>query len=161
MNKNFAGQPPQGGMMDILTGRELTTDVKEAEFQKRPLFINNCQNCNNMKNADGYGDIYGDVAANEEKDGNFFSDAFDVIKYGTSVWSADQERRTAAEQAQAALQIEQARLASERARAAASASQASSVANKIKAYALPIGITGVVVIAGIAAYFYFKKKKIS
>ena len=60
--KNFAGQPPQGGMMEILTGRELTTDVREAEFQKMPLFIDNCKNCNNMKNADG----------------SFFSDAFFV-----------------------------------------------------------------------------------
>jgi len=156
--KNFAGQPPQGGMMEILTGRELTTDVKEAEFQKRPLFIDNCKNCS-MKNVNG--DEY-DVAANEEpSSGGWLSSAFDVIKFGTGVWADERQRQTAQEQAQAALQIEQARLAAQRAAAAAEASKSESVANKIKAYALPIGITGVLVIGGIAAYFYFKKKKIS
>jgi hypothetical protein len=161
--KNFAGQPPQGGMMEILTGRELTTEVKEAEFQKRPLFVDNCKNCN-MKNANGY-DEYDEVASEESEDkdtgGSWFTDAFDVLKYGTGIWAGERQRQSAEEQAQAALQIEQARLAAERARASAATAQSQSIANKIKAYGLPIAITGVVVIGGIAAYFYFKKKKVS
>ena len=42
--------------------------------------------------------------------------------------------------------------------AQAAMAQANSVTGKIKAYALPIAITGIVIIGGIAAYFYYKKK---
>lgn len=92
----------------------------------------------------------------------------DTAKTGASIWATQQQNKSAAEQAQIALMIERQRLEQERARAeaeaakaAAEAAKSGSAAGKIKAYVVPIAITGVVVIAGIAAYFYFKKKKVS
>jgi hypothetical protein len=170
MKKNFAGQPAGGGNITILTAQDLKLDVNPAPpiFQKRPLFVDNCKNCNmeNFANANGDSE-YGD------KKGGFFSDIkfgniLDTVKVGAGYWAQQQQNRSAAEQAQYALEIERQRLAQERARAeaeeakaAGESAKAGSVAGKIKAYALPITITGVLVIGGIAAYFYFKKKKVS
>jgi len=58
MKKNFAGQPAGGGNITILTAQDLMLDVNPAPpiFQKRPLFVDNCKNCNKMENfanADG------------------------------------------------------------------------------------------------------------
>jgi len=160
MKKNFAGQPAGGGNITILTAQDLMLDVNPAPpiFQKRPLFVDNCKNCNKMENfanADGeYGINFGTI--------------LDTAKTGVGIWATQQQSKSAAEQAQIALQIERQRLEQERARAEAEAAKAAgesakagSVAGKIKAYALPITITGVLVIGGIAAYFYFKKKKVS
>lgn len=185
MKKNFAGQPAGGGNITILTAQDLKLDVNPAPpiFQKRPLFVDNCKNCNmeNFANADGEYGIFkngnGDVPTptpqGAPKKGGFFSDIkfgniLDTVKVGAGYWAQQQQNRSAAEQAQYALEIERQRLAQERARAEAEAAKAEaesakagSVAGKIKAYALPITITGVLVIGGIAAYFYFKKKKVS
>ena len=170
MKKNFAGQPAGGGNITILTAQDLKLDVNPAPpiFQKRPLFVDNCKNCNmeNFANANGDSE-YGD------KKGGFFSGInfgtiLDTAKTGVGIWATQQQSRSAAEQAQYALEIERQRLAQERAKAEAEAAKAEaesakagSIAGKIKAYALPITITGVLVIGGIAAYFYFKKKKVS
>jgi len=160
MKKNFAGQPAGGGNITILTAQDLMLDVNPAPpiFQKRPLFVDNCKNCNKMENFANFeaDKEYGGTQQKaprkkgDKEKGGFFSD------------------KSAAEQAQIALQIERQRLEQERARAEAEAAKAAgesakagSVAGKIKAYALPITITGVLVIGGIAAYFYFKKKKVS
>ncbi len=178
MKKNFAGQPEGGGQITVLTANDLQFDVKPQPpvFKKQPLFVDNCKNCNmqTFKNVvDGdYGD-YGDVATTDKKSGGFFSGInfgtiLDTAKTGVGIWATSQQNKSAAEQAQYALQIERQRLEQERekarieeAKAAAESAKAGSVAGKIKAYGLPIAITGVVVIAGIAAYFYFKKKKVS
>lgn len=168
--KNFAGQPEGGGNITILTAQDLIFDVTPNPpiFQKRPIFVDNCKNCNNMENFANF-EAYDDSA----KSGGFFSglDFGDVLGIGKTVFesSLEKKRREAAlAQGQLALQIEEQRLQQERARAeaetaraAAEASKAGSVAGKIKAYILPITITGVLVIGGIAAYFYFKKKKIN
>ena len=170
MKKNFAGQPAGGGNITILTAKDLMLDVNPAPpiFQKRPLFVDNCKNCNmeNFVNVDGE---YGEP---KQKGGFFsginFGTILDTAKTGAGIWATQQQNRSAAEQAQYALQIERQRLEQERARAeaesakaAAESAKAGSIAGKIKAYALPITITGVLVIGGIAAYFYFKKKKVS
>jgi len=146
MKKNFAGQPAGGGNITILTAQDLMLDVNPAPpiFQKRPL----------LKGGFFSGINFGTI--------------LDTAKTGVGIWATQQQSRSAAEQAQIALQIERQRLEQERARAEAEAAKAAgesakagSVAGKIKAYALPITITGVLVIGGIAAYFYFKKKKVS
>lgn len=161
--KNFAGQPDGGGEITILTGRDLMTnitpDMSNSLFHKEPLFVDNCKNCNSMnasgkKNADAYGYDDGGTTSTFDK-------IFDVVKFGTGIWSSEQQRQSAEQQAQRALEIEQARLAQERAKAAAAQAESQTVVGKIKAYSTPILITGVVVVAGIAAYFFFKKKRIS
>lgn len=172
MKKNFAGQPEGGGNITILTANDLKFDVNQAPpiFQKRPLFVDNCKNCNKMEN---FANFEADGEYGDEKKGGFFSGInfgtiLDTAKTGVGIWATQQQNRSAAEQAQIALQIERQRLEQERARAEAEAAKAAgesakagSIAGKIKAYALPITITGVLVIGGIAAYFYFKKKKVS
>jgi len=108
-----------------------------------------------------------------KKDGGSFLSGFgldDVFGLGNTVLQSQLEkkkREAALAQGQLALQIEEQRLQQERSRAEAElakaqgeALKAGSGASKIKAYVLPIAITGVLVIGGIAAYFYFKKKKV-
>lgn len=180
MKKNFAGQPAGGGNITILTDRDLQFDVVPAPpvFQRDPLFVDNCKTCNmeNFLNAEGFLNGDGDPAPTTKKKregGGFLSGVnlgtiLDTAKTGAGIWAQSQQNRSAAEQAQIALMIERQRLEQERAKAeaeaakaAAEAAKSGSAAGKIKAYVVPIAITGVVVIAGIAAYFYFKKKKVS
>lgn len=180
MKKNFAAQPSGGGQIVTLTGLDLTSEVNSDQniFQKSPNFIDNCKDCGMKKNFDdsGYGYDYGydysgsgmstTTTAAPKKSGGFFSgidfgDVLGIAKTGAEIWSSDQQRKSAQEQAQLALQIEQQRLMQERAKAQAEAAKSSSITAKAKSYVVPIAVTGVLVIGGIAAYFYFKKKKIS
>jgi hypothetical protein len=198
MKKNFAGQPAGGGQINILTGRELLTDVAPATpegFQRRTLFVDNCQNCDSpykqikrnfmFKNEDGNLDPNWDYAldmplyptstsktttAPKKSGGGFLSgiNFGEVFKTAGNVYTTTQQRKTAQEQGQYALEIEKQRAAQERAKqeaeyakAQAAMSQSGSAASKIKAYTVPLLIGGVVIIGGIAAYFYFKKKKVS
>jgi hypothetical protein len=57
--------------------------------------------------------------------------------------------------------VTEAEAAAERARAAAERARAEERAATIKAYALPIAITGILAVGGIAAYFYFKRAKLN
>lgn len=182
MKQNFAGQPDGGGALGYagplptLTGLDLMSDVNPQQstiFRPEPRFVDNCKNCNkNMKNFDynSYDAYYnyptpssGGTSTKKSKSrvslGNV--NIFDTLKYGVGIWAQQQQNKSLQDQAQLALQIEQQKAAQAKADAAAKAAQASSVAGKIKAYATPILIIGVVGIAGIGAYFYFKKKKIS
>lgn len=183
--RNFAGQPAGGGNITILTGRELLTDVAPATprgFSNQTLFIDNCQNCDKMNDNFMNFSISPDFAQKIESGvkakspapksggGGFLSgiDFGDLLKTGASVYTTTQQRKTAQEQGQLALEIERQRAAQERAKqeaelakAAAEGAKAGSVAGKIKAYTVPLLVGGVVIIGGIAAYFYFKKKKIS
>jgi hypothetical protein len=204
MIKNFAGQPAGGGQIDILTGRELLTDIAPATpegFQRRTLFVDNCQNCDSpnkqikrnfmFKNETGLDadwDYFLDMplyppstpttttapaqttTAPKTSSGGFLSgiNFGDVFKTAGNVYTTTQQRKTAQEQGQYALEIEKQRAAQERAKqeaeyakAQAAMSQSGSAASKIKAYTVPLLIGGVVIIGGIAAYFYFKKKKVS
>ena len=66
MKRNFAAQPEGGGEITILTGRDLMTEVtpntfEERVFQKRPLFVDNCKNCDSMKNITG-NKVYADAS---------------------------------------------------------------------------------------------------
>jgi hypothetical protein len=180
--KNFAGQPEGGGNITILTAQDLMFDVSPTPpiFKKRPIFVDNCKNCKmeNFSNFGGedYGYDYGayddspqQTTLTSSKRGSFWDDfnIGDVLKVGTTVLdeaTRKKKEEAALAQGQIALEIEQQRLEQERLkaeRAKLDAEKAGLGANKIKAYILPITITGVLVIGGIAAYFYFKKKKIN
>jgi len=156
--KNFAGQPDGGGEITILTGMDLKTDIQPSTFDKRifykhPNFVDNCKDCGDMKK-----NAVGDTT--DTKSGISWGNVFDTVKTGFDVWTTTQAQKSAEEQAQLALEIEKARLAQEKAKAEQEKARASSMSEKIKAYGIPIAITGAVVIASIAAYFYFKKKKV-
>ena len=189
MKQNFAGQPDGGGALGYagplptLTGLDLMSDVNPQQatiFRPEPRFVDNCKNCNkNMKNFDyGSYDAYynqdnynyptnsggttttsGGTSKSKVSLGNI--NIFDTLKYGVGIWAQQQQNKSLQDQAQLALQIEAQKAAQAKADAAAKAAEANTVAGKIKAYSTPILITGVVAVAGIAAYFYFKKKKIN
>jgi hypothetical protein len=169
---NFAAQPEGGGMINVISVNtstfddkeklwsvgNLTTDVPDINnvFLKRPLFVDNCNTKNNtsMKNFD-------DTTPSTTTPSfwnKLLQGTVDTAKYGVDIWSKQQELQAASDQADAAVQIEKAKQAQAQADAAAEVAKANSVTGKIKAYALPIAITGVVIIGGIAAYFYYKKK---
>jgi hypothetical protein len=174
---NFAAQPEGGGMINVISVNtstfddkeklwsvgNLTTDVPNIDsvFLKRPLFADNCntKNFTSMKNFDNYSTSTTTQTTTQK---SFWSGllqgAVDTTKYGVDLWSRQQELSAAQAQAEAAVAIEKAKQAQAQADAQAAMAQSNSVTGKIKAYALPIAITGIVIIGGIAAYFYYKKK---
>ena len=174
---NFAAQPEGGGMINVISVNtstfddkeklwsvgNLTTDVPNIDsvFLKRPLFADNCntKNFTSMKNFDNYSTSTTTQTTTQK---SFWSGllqgAVDTTKYGVEIWSRQQELSAAQAQAEAAVAIEKAKQAQAQADAQAAMAQSNSVTGKIKAYALPIAITGIVIIGGIAAYFYYKKK---
>jgi hypothetical protein len=154
MFKNFAAQT--SGTIE-LNGLDLGTEITPTKnvFDKRTLFLDNCNDCGmkNFASADGDGEsFWSGINANT---------ILGLATTGASVWSQQQQSANDTQQAELALQIENQRLQQERARAQAEAAKAASAPSKIKAYIVPIAVTGALVIAGIGAYFYFKKKKIS
>lgn len=158
MKKNFAGQP---NLVLTLTGKDLLTDVNPMQypkvFQKRPLFEDNCNGCqkNTNMNLDG---LKMNADASTAPSQSKFDKIYDIFQFGVNTWSQEQQRQSAAQQAEAALEIE--RLKAEQASSSLQAEVAKSetVVDKIKAYKTPIIATGVVLVGGIAAYFYFKNK---
>jgi coenzyme F420-reducing hydrogenase beta subunit len=57
------------------------------------------------------------------------------------------------------LKLEQLRIAQLQQEKLLADTQSTGVVSKIKAYALPLAITGGLVVIGISAYFFFKNKK--
>jgi len=181
MKQNFAGQPDGGGALGYagpfpsLTGKDLMSDVSpnlSTIFRPYPRFVDNCKTkkCmkNSMKNFDddyNYGNEDSETNDSETKGGGFFSlgdlNLGDLFKTGTVIYSETSRNKAMQQQAELALQIEQQKAAQAKALAQQKAAESGSVASKIKAYTTPIIIVGVLTIGGIAAYFYFKKKKIS
>lgn len=186
MKKNFAGQPAGGGQITILTGRDLLTEIPSSPstsfFQSSPNFIDNCQPARNMRNFDdeidwsGYGenDDYdapvvtgatqkASTTPVPKSGSGFFSgiNLGNLLQTGAQVYTTSQQAKTAKQQAELALQIERQKVAQELAKAKVEEEKAKGGAGKPqpKSYVIPIIVTGVVVIAGIGAYFYFKKKK--
>ena len=82
----------------------------------------------------------------------------DILNKGSVIYSDTLKRQTDADNAAAAIQLEKLKIQQAQANAQAAQASSSGVVAKVKAYAVPIAITGAVVIGGIAAYFYFKKK---
>jgi hypothetical protein len=192
MKQNFAGQPDGGGALGYagpfptLTGLDLMSDVSKPQsaiFRPDPRFVDNCKNCNSMKNAEGdsYSYAYdyqqydnydnqGNPVNNspalkpKNNTGGFSWGSFNVadilggaVKIGTDVFKSQNQK----DQAALALQIEAQKAAQKKADLEAAKAKSGSVATTIKAYTTPIIIVGVLSIAGIAAYFYFKKKKVN
>jgi hypothetical protein len=83
----------------------------------------------------------------------------DILNIGSKIYTDTLKSQTDASNAEAAIKLEKLKLQQAQAKNAAANSSSSGVVNKIKAYGLPIAILGVMVIGGISAYFYFKKKK--
>ena len=191
MKKGFAGPPngitlfpERGGVTATLTGLDLTTEVAPGQiFQPAPLFVDNCKSCKNMNgmklNADaGYNYSYDSDpnsgyytngsyvgsgnSGNGGGGGSFFSglNFGDLLKIGSTIYSNQQQIRLAEQQGQiTAAQAAQAR--AQLAIAKENTQQSGDKSNIIKSYGVPIAIGGTVIILGIAAYFFFKKKKIS
>ena len=186
MKKSFAGGgptgisifPERGGPTATLTGYDLTTNVAPGQiFKQSPNFINNCKSCNNMKNAVGggyyktsglkknangdYYDYYSYGGGNNSGGGGGFLAGLnlgDLLKIGSTIYSNQQQIKLAEQQGQiTAQQAAQAR--AQLAIAQQKTQQDLSIKDKIKAYGLPIAIGGVVIVLGIATYFYFKRSK--
>jgi LPXTG-motif cell wall-anchored protein len=79
----------------------------------------------------------------------------DILNIGSKVYTDTLKSQTDASNAQAAVQLEKLKIQQQQAANAG----ASNVTNNIKAYGVPLAIGGIMIIGGIAAYFYFKKKK--
>jgi hypothetical protein len=178
MKQNFAGQPDGGGALGnagpfpSLTGKDLMSDVSpnlSTIFRPYPRFVDNCKTkkCmkKSMKNFDDDYNYGNEDSETDERGGGFFSlgnlNLGDLFRTGTTVFTETQRNKAMQQQAALALQIEQQKAAQAKALAQQKAAESGSVAGKIKAYTTPIIVVGVLTIGGIAAYFYFKKKKIS
>jgi len=181
MKQNFAGQPDGGGALGnagpfpSLTGKDLMSDVSpnlSTIFRPYPRFVDNCKTkkCmkKSMKNFDddyNYSNEDSETTETPERGGGFFSlgnlNLGDLFRTGTVIYSETAKNEAMKKQAELALQIEQQKAAQAKALAQQKAAESGSVAGKIKAYTTPIIVVGVLTIGGIAAYFYFKKKKIS
>jgi len=101
-------------------------------------------------------------------DGIGLSDVGDTLKFGVTQWAAEQQRQSAADTAAKAAQIEALKIQAIKqqqelvqAQTQQEKAKSSGAATKIKAYIVPIAITGGLVIVGIAAYFFFKKKNVN
>lgn len=92
------------------------------------------------------------------KSPSWLSTTLDTLKFGVGTWSEAQKRQAEADTAAAALKLEALKLQALKQEAANAATTGGAVAAKVKSYATPIAVTGVVVALGIATYFYFKKK---
>jgi hypothetical protein len=97
-----------------------------------------------------------------------------AIQGGTAIFAAESSRKATERQAAAQMEIERQRLEiakanqeTELARIKANRelellkaqAETAKSGSKIKAYTIPILVGGVVIIGGIGAYFYFKRKK--
>lgn len=141
--------------------------MNRTAFTKRPLFVDNCRDCKGFIDGSRKRNIFG-LGNKKKKDGVIFDsgadnkkfgvgDVLDTLKFGVQTWSSEQQRKADAEAAAAALELARRQNAAEALRLQQQQEKSAS----IKKYALPIAITGGVVILGIITYFVFKKKKIS
>jgi len=133
-------------------------------FAHRPLFVEN--NCTTCKPFNFSGMTTNSQQIFKSADGVFKSfdwtqGIFDTVKLGAGVYSTTVQTEAQKQQAAAAVQLEQLKL--RQLQEAADVEEAKSAGKKsvMKGYVPIIAITGAVGILGIAAYFFFKKKKIS
>jgi hypothetical protein len=161
--KSFAAQPEQGGMMNILTAHNLTTDIVPTNeiFAHRPLFVENNYTPCKPFNFSGMTQQIFKSADGVFKSFDWTQGIFDTVKLGAGVYSTSVQSEAQKQQAAAAVQLEQLKL--RQLQEAADVEEAKSEGKKsvMKGYLPIIAITGAVGILGIAAYFFFKKKKIS
>jgi hypothetical protein len=117
----------------------------------------------NFKNVSGYdyGGSYGGSYGGGNSGGGLLSglNLNSLLTGGLGVYSEINKKKQAEEAAKIA-QAQAERARAEAAAAAAAAKAAGTKSADIKAYGLPIAIGGGMIVLGIAAYFFFKKKKI-
>jgi len=137
-----------------------------GDFQRRTLFVDNCQSCkkNTMKNLNGY-DYYDYGSYGDSEDEGFFDDvtAGGILTQLGGVANSifqNQAAQSAAEIKKSEGEIKQAEIDLQKAENAGTALENAGAIEKIKAYIVPISIVGGLAILGIATYFIFKKKKI-
>lgn len=171
MKKNFSAQPldtTSGGVQQVLTGKDLFTEIPKVPmtdkkiFSKRDLFKDECKNCYGFS-SDRKRNLFG-LGKNDSGYESYGSSSkisgtqvLDTLKTGLGIWSTSQQRQADEEAAQAALRLAALQQQTE----ALKLEQAQAKSSAITKYAVPIAITGGVVILGIITYFVFKKKKIS
>jgi len=152
--RNFTSWPlsqyTNDGRNLVIPPQALTTEVnpeiqKVQVFRNAGLFADDCRF--------GCGDMPSKLAANGKVTGK---DIFGAITTGFNFWASNQQAKADAEAAAKAAEIERLRLQQEAQRT----KQQEQKVGIIKAYAVPLAIGGAVVVAGIAAYFIFKKKKL-
>jgi hypothetical protein len=144
---NFAAQPEQGGGMNVYTADDLVYNIQPntSGFGKIDTWAKGCYPKNDT------------IAMTTQMKNSTGSDILDTLNSGLDFFTQQSKSAADKAQAQAATQIAQLNLLTAQQQTAS----ASTAASKVKAYAVPIAITGVVVIGAIAAYFIFKKKKIN
>jgi len=151
--RNFTSWPlgpyTNDGRNIVIPPQAMTTEVnpqiqKVQVFRNAGLFADDCRF--------GCGDMPSKLAANGKVTGK---DIFGAITSGFTFWASNQQAKADAEAAAKAAEIERLRLQQEAQRT----KQEEQKVGIAKAYAIPLVIGGVIV-AGIAAYFIFKKKKV-
>lgn len=159
--KNFSGWPlnqyTNDGINLVLPPQELYTEVN-PKIQEAQIFRNGDQFADDCRF--GCGDMPSALAMNGKRSANGSriggKDILNIFSTGLGVWGTSQQAKAEAEAAAKAAEIERLRLQQEKEKT----QQEQQKVGIIKAYAVPLAIGGAVVIAGIAAYFIFKKKKI-
>jgi len=149
--KNFADQPE---VMSIVNANNMITDVSSINhgFVANHIFDNHTQR--QVFNFNSNEKVFKNFSVDEIDLGGFLTTAANTY---TGVMQAQAQDSTAA----AAVQLEQLKIQQQQAAAAAAAQSNAGFVATVKAYETPIITVGILSIVGIAAYFYFKKKKIS
>ena len=82
-----------------------------------------------------------------------------LLNKGADIYGTTVKGQVEGELSAQAIELERLRLAELEKQRQLDEAKGSGVVAKIKAYALPLTIVGVVIVGGIATYFYFKGKK--
>ena len=135
---NYRNFSPQPEVKKVLTGKQLTSNVnatvlKEKVFEDSPLFISNC--CEpTKKSLDG-------------------STVFNTILKGVDYWSKNNQMEADKEAADKAAQIAAQKSEQERLKAIQDAERV----KLIKAYALPVSVVAISLVAGLYIFLKYKK----
>lgn len=161
--KNFSAQPPGGGMIDTYTGLDLVTEIKSSDFdkdnfQKRPLFVDNCKNCGNgtFKNANGDGYNYGEYQQRGPRGSNILGTGLSWGQlFGTAanIYSQEQQQQILEQTQQ--VQQGQSQLEQQKLREQQLKLEAQKAKSRIW---IPVTIGISVLLVGFGAYYIFKKK---
>ena len=90
-----------------------------------------------------------------------WDDVLKLVNKGADTYGTIVKGRVEGELGNQAIELERLKLAEQEKQKQIDEAKSAGIAAKIKAYGIPLAIIGVVVIGGIATYFYFKKKKVN
>lgn len=151
--KNYSSYPlnsyTNDGVNRVIIPQELYTEVN-PQIQDTQIFRNGDRFADDCRF--GCGDMPSKLAASGRISGK---DILNTAVSGLSFWSSSQQKKAEAEAAQKAAEIARLNLLAEQQKT----KQKEQQAGIVKAYGVPLAIGGAVIIAGVAAYFIFKKKK--